>query len=218
MWRRVQHLDRRLMERSFGTSSPPLDHTIIAITRAANYSRLWLGLAGALAVFGGRRGRRAAGRGLAAIAIAASVANGPAKLLARRRRPSSHPALIRTPRSTSFPSGHSAAALRLSPAPALSCQFLRRPWCRWQAPLPIRAGTQAFTTQVMSRSARESESDRAYSPHTGRGHVHTPPAGWCNWGFDVSRMLGQMRLEVSPPAQTDARSGRKTAVAPAPPL
>ncbi len=40
------------------------------------------------------------------------VANGPAKLLARRRRPSSqlHPTLIRTPRSTSFPSGHSAAA------------------------------------------------------------------------------------------------------------
>jgi undecaprenyl-diphosphatase len=69
-------------------------------------------IAGALAVFGGGRGRRAAGRGLFAVAIAAGVANGPAKLLTRRRRPfsRSHPALIRTPRSTSFPSGHSAAA------------------------------------------------------------------------------------------------------------
>jgi membrane-associated phospholipid phosphatase len=112
MWRRVQHLDRRLMKRSFGARSPALDGTLIALTRAANYSRLWLALAGALAMFGGGRGRRAAGRGLIAIAIAAVVANGPAKLLARRRRPSSRsrPALIRTPLSTSFPSGHSAAA------------------------------------------------------------------------------------------------------------
>ncbi len=47
-----------------------------------------------------------------AIAIAATVANGPAKLLVRRRRPSrrSRPTLIRVPRSTSFPSGHSATA------------------------------------------------------------------------------------------------------------
>jgi len=112
MWRRVQRLDRRLMRRSFETRSPALDRSLIAITRAANYSRPWLVVAGALAIFDGERGRRAAGRGLIALAIAAGVANGPAKLLARRRRPSSrsHPALIRTPRSTSFPSGHSAAA------------------------------------------------------------------------------------------------------------
>ncbi len=112
MWRRVQRVDRRLMRRSFGARSPALDRTLVAITRAANYSRLWLILAGALAVFGGRRGQRAAGRGLTAIAIAAAVANGPAKLLVRRRRPSSRsrPALIRMPRATSFPSGHTAAA------------------------------------------------------------------------------------------------------------
>lgn len=112
MWRRVQQLDQRLMKRSFGTRSPELDRTLIVITRAANYSRLWLVVACALAVLDGERGRKAARRGLIAIAIAAGVANGPAKLLARRRRPSSqlHSTLIRTPRSTSFPSGHSAAA------------------------------------------------------------------------------------------------------------
>jgi membrane-associated phospholipid phosphatase len=112
MWRCVQQLDRRLMKRSLGLRSPALDRTLIAITRAANYSRLWLLIAGALAVLGGKQGRRAAGRGLIAIAIAAIASNGPAKLLARRRRPSSrsHPTLIRTPRSTSFPSGHSATA------------------------------------------------------------------------------------------------------------
>lgn len=112
MWHRVQRLDRRLMKRSFGARSPALDRTLIAITRAANYSRLWLVIASVLAIFGRGRGRSAAERGLIAIAIAAGVANGPAKLLARRHRPSSrsHPTLIRTPRSTSFPSGHSAAA------------------------------------------------------------------------------------------------------------
>ena len=61
----------------------------------------------------GQQGQRAAGRGIIAIAIAAAVANGPVKLLARRPRPvrRSRPTLIRMPRSTSFPSGHSAAAV-----------------------------------------------------------------------------------------------------------
>jgi len=106
------------MRRSFWARSPPLDRTLIATTRAANYSRLWLLIAAALALFGGRQGRRAAGRGLIAIAIAAAVANGPAKLLVRRRRPfsRSRPALIRMPRSTSFPSGHTAAAFAFTTA------------------------------------------------------------------------------------------------------
>jgi membrane-associated phospholipid phosphatase len=112
MWRRVQRLDRQLMKRSFVTRSPALDRILITTTRAANYSQLWLAVASGLAMFGGRQGRRAAGRGLIAIVIAAAVANGPAKLLVRRRRPSrrSWPTLIPMPRSTSFPSGHSAAA------------------------------------------------------------------------------------------------------------
>ncbi len=97
VWRTVQHLDRRLMRRSFLARSPALDHALVRITSAANYSRLWLVIAGGLALFGGQQGRRAAGRGLIAIAIAAVVANGPAKLLVRRRRPLSHsrPTLIR---------------------------------------------------------------------------------------------------------------------------
>jgi membrane-associated phospholipid phosphatase len=110
--RRLQRLDRRLMTRSFGARTPALDRSLVALTRSANYSRLWLLIAGGLVLFGDAQGRRAARRGLIAIAIAAAVANGPAKLLVRRRRPSSpsRPTLIRTPRSTSFPSGHTAAA------------------------------------------------------------------------------------------------------------
>ncbi|HTC59922.1 MAG TPA: phosphatase PAP2 family protein [Solirubrobacteraceae bacterium] len=100
------------MSRSVRVRSLELDRALVTITWAANYSRLWLLIASGLAAFGGRRGRSAAGRGIVAIVIAAAVANGPAKLLVRRRRPSrrSWPTLIRMPRSTSFPSGHSAAA------------------------------------------------------------------------------------------------------------
>ncbi len=100
------------MRRSLRARSPERDRALVEITRAANYSRLWLLAAVGMAACAGRRGQRAAGRGIVAVAIAAAVANGPAKLLVRRRRPlrRSRPSLIRMPRSTSFPSGHSAAA------------------------------------------------------------------------------------------------------------
>lgn len=92
--------------------SLPLDRALVGITQAANYSRIWLTIAGGLAAFGGPQGKRAAGRGIVAVVIAAAVANGPAKLLVRRRRPlwDSRSTRIRMPRSTSFPSGHSATA------------------------------------------------------------------------------------------------------------
>lgn len=110
MWDRTQRLDRWLMRHSFGARSPALDRSLVTVTQAANYSRLWLLIAIPMVVFGGGGGRRAAKHGLMALVVAATVANGPAKLLVRRRRPHSRPTLIRMPRSTSFPSGHTAAA------------------------------------------------------------------------------------------------------------
>jgi undecaprenyl-diphosphatase len=109
---RLQRLDERLAGRAVRLRSPALDGLLVPITRAASYSRLWLAIATALAACAGRDGRAAATRGVLAIAIASAVANGPAKLLVRRRRPfrPSPPPLIRMPRSTSFPSGHSASA------------------------------------------------------------------------------------------------------------
>ncbi len=108
----MQQLDERLMQRLARSCSAVLDRSLVGIIYAANYSRLWLAIAGGLAAFDGRQGRRAAERGITAIVIPAAVANGPAKLLVRRRRPSARawPALVRVPRSTSFHSGHRAAA------------------------------------------------------------------------------------------------------------
>jgi undecaprenyl-diphosphatase len=118
MGSRLQRLDERLAGRAMLLRSPGLDGVLVPITRAASYSRLWLAIATGLAACGGRPGRRAAVRGVLAIAIASAVANGPAKLLVRRRRPlrPSPPPLIRMPRSTSFPSGHSASAFAFATA------------------------------------------------------------------------------------------------------
>ena len=67
-----------------------------------------------LAVVGGPRGRRAAARGLLAVGTTSVVANLVAKPLTARRRPHrSTPTAGRdahTPRSSSFPSGHTASA------------------------------------------------------------------------------------------------------------
>jgi len=128
------------MGQSAGMRSPRLDHSLVTITRAASYSRLWLLIAGCIAACGGRRGRRAAVRGIVAIVIAATLANGPLKLLVRRRRPSARlrPTLIRTPRSSSFPSGHSAAAFAFATGACAELPVL--------APLLVPlAGTVAYS-------------------------------------------------------------------------
>ena len=106
------------MRHSYDRRSRSLDRALVGVTQAANYSRLWLLIAAGLAVVGGRQGRSAGLHGVAALAIASAVSNGPAKLLVRRRRPASpsRPALIRTPRSTSFPSGHRASAFAFATA------------------------------------------------------------------------------------------------------
>ena len=122
---RVRRVDRRLLRRSARSGTPGLDRAFVAVTRAASYSRLWLFVAAGLAATGGQ-GRRAAGRGLLALAIAAPVANGPAKLLVRRRRPAPlrRVPLLATPRSSSFPSGHSASALAFATASSVELPLL----------------------------------------------------------------------------------------------
>lgn len=125
MWPHMRRVDERLMRRAARGRSRALDGSLVWVTSAASYSRLWLLIALALMVFGGSTERKAARHGLIAVAIAAIFSNGPAKLLVRRRRPSSSPApLIRMPRSTSFPSGHSASAFAFATAVCTECPKL----------------------------------------------------------------------------------------------
>jgi membrane-associated phospholipid phosphatase len=91
---------------------PALDRAMRHVSHAANYSRIWLGVAGLLAL-GGESGRRAAFDGLTSIAVTSVVVNAALKPLGRRRRPERGPLVarhVRMPRSRSFPSGHAASA------------------------------------------------------------------------------------------------------------
>jgi membrane-associated phospholipid phosphatase len=99
-----------------GAGSEAADAAFVPLTRVADRSVLWVMVAGVLAVAGGHRGRRAAVRGLGAIALASTVTNGPLKLAFRRPRPAPDQARVRRPSSSSFPSGHSASALAFAAA------------------------------------------------------------------------------------------------------
>lgn len=114
------------------TRMPRVDPVMSRLTRAANHSRLWLAIAGLLATFGRRFGKRAAVRGVASIAITSAVTNLPAKLLTGRARPDTAVVpevrrLARVPTSTSFPSGHAASAFAFATAAALEHRPTRVP-------------------------------------------------------------------------------------------
>ena len=98
------------------TPTPAMDVALRRLSRAASYSRLWLGCSALLTACGGKRGRRAAENGLASIALTSVVVNLALKPLGNRRRPDRQmydvpvARQVTMPRSTSWPSGHSASA------------------------------------------------------------------------------------------------------------
>jgi undecaprenyl-diphosphatase len=114
--RELGAVDRAVYQAVAVTPTPHLDDVFRRLSDAANYSRLWLGMAAAIATFGGRRGRRVALEGVLAIGATSATVNLGIKPLAHRRRPEpDDPAPfearhVRMPKSTSFPSGHAASA------------------------------------------------------------------------------------------------------------
>lgn len=112
----LDRLDRSVYEAIARTATPGLDRSMRALSRAADYSRLSLAAACALALAGGPNGRQAATRGLVSVAVTATIVNAVVKPLLRRQRPdradSAVPVarMVAMPRSRSFPSGHTAAA------------------------------------------------------------------------------------------------------------
>jgi undecaprenyl-diphosphatase len=104
------------------TPSPALDLVLARLSRAADRSVLWMGIAAGLAAVGGRSGRRAAVVGLESVAVASALTNAGLKHLHRRPRPDAAGAgvsanrAVRMPRSASFPSGHAASAFAFATA------------------------------------------------------------------------------------------------------
>lgn len=122
-------VDRAVYGAVASASTPVLDVPVRRLSRAADHSRLWLGIAAGLALAGGRSGRRAAVRGVLAIGVSSAVVNIGAKSLSARQRPDRAGAgvpgvrHVRMPASASFPSGHAASAFAF--ATAISRE---RPW------------------------------------------------------------------------------------------
>jgi membrane-associated phospholipid phosphatase len=114
--RELSAVDRAVYATVAGTPTAVLDGPVRRLSLAANHSRLWLGIAGAIALFGGQRGRRAAIEGVLSIGVTSATVNLGLKSLHRRQRPERletdfvRGRHVPMPTSTSFPSGHSASA------------------------------------------------------------------------------------------------------------
>src|SRR5215217_661593 len=111
----VVRLDCELFARVAGGHTPWLDRGLPLLSRSANNSGVWIAIAACLSAGAGRRGQRAAVRGLGSIAVTSLVVNQGIKRVVRRPRPSLRdvPAVRRVrvaPLTTSFPSGHAASA------------------------------------------------------------------------------------------------------------
>jgi undecaprenyl-diphosphatase len=142
--RTVARADRRAYGAVARLHTPALDAPLRRISDAANYSRLWMGVAAGLALAGGRHGRKAAATGMAAIGLASFVVNIPMKRFHRRARPDREglavPLLrhVRMPTSSSFPSGHSASAFAFATAVGAVLPAVR-------VPLRLAAATVAYS-------------------------------------------------------------------------
>jgi undecaprenyl-diphosphatase len=120
----VSETDRRVTQRVAAWTSSGVHRTLSAVEETAEGTKLWCGAAAVMAWRGGWRGRTAAGAGLAAMAVAQVAANGVCKQLAERPRPPRewipHDEVEDRPESSSFPSGHTAAAVAFTAAVAPS--------------------------------------------------------------------------------------------------
>ncbi len=118
----LSRVDHAIYRAVASTPTPALDAPLRRLSNAANRSLIWVVAAGLLALFGGRRGRRAAVAGLTSIAISSAAVNVPLKRLSSRERPDRVAAGVvfsrqtRMPESASFPSGHSASGFAFATA------------------------------------------------------------------------------------------------------
>ncbi|MGC5039135.1 phosphatase PAP2 family protein [Streptomyces sp. DT190] len=114
--------DRVMTQRAASRIPPAVAKVLSAVEETAESSKLWCGAAVAMAWLGGWRGRRAAAAGMGALVVAQVVSNGLCKQLADRPRPPAewipHDEVADRPDSSSFPSGHTAAAVAFTSAVA----------------------------------------------------------------------------------------------------
>ncbi|RSN17051.1 phosphatase PAP2 family protein [Streptomyces sp. WAC 01325] len=116
----LQDADRALTKGAASRIPTGLGKALSAVEEAAESTKLWCGAAAAMAWVGGWRGRKAAAAGLGALVMAQLASNGLAKQLTDRPRPPEewipHDETADRPDSSSFPSGHTTAAVAFTAA------------------------------------------------------------------------------------------------------
>ena len=128
--RRFREFDEEVFERIAGWESPAMDRLMPALSQAASHSKIWIAMAAAMSLADGKKGRRTAVEGLAAVAITSFLANLVAKGLFRRRRPTDQVPEARSlpmPGSSSMPSGHTASAAAFTRVVGAAYPSLRIP-------------------------------------------------------------------------------------------
>jgi diacylglycerol kinase family enzyme/membrane-associated phospholipid phosphatase len=135
---KARRLDQRAFDSVAAARLPGFEYVLPRLSRIADHSLLWAGVAGGLALTRQPRLRRAALRGALAVGAASPLANLVGKQTFRRRRPLldlTGPKVLyavsggtpipssrvrwRLPTSPSFPSGHSASAAAFAVAVAM---------------------------------------------------------------------------------------------------
>jgi undecaprenyl-diphosphatase len=130
----MHRADLALYRRATEKPAPHIDRVLYPLSRAANHSKLCLGVAALLAARGGRANRRAAMRGILSVGATSALTNALIKPVAARRRPAPfHSAWLtrvaRIPTSTSFPSGHAASAAAFAVGVSMEAPHLAAPLC-----------------------------------------------------------------------------------------
>ncbi|MBV2364212.1 phosphatase PAP2 family protein [Streptomonospora nanhaiensis] len=120
--KRLHRVDRRLV-RHAASWRPPWDRRLrAALETASEHTRVWWAAAALMAAAGGPRGRRAAAFGLVGMGLAEFLSNGVCKRVYHRHRPPEDLApdeeACDRPNGSSFPSGHTAAAVGFAAAVA----------------------------------------------------------------------------------------------------
>lgn len=196
-WKRIRatvdELDQAVFDAIADTDSPWLDSAMPRLTRAADHSKLWLGIAGALALTPRRRAHRAALRGVTTVAVTSLVTNAIAKRISPRDRPDTSIFPVtrlarRMPTSSSFPSGHAASAAAFSTAVGLELPGLA-------IPLNGLAGAVGF-----SRVA------------TGAHYPSDVLGGWL-----LGSTIAYLGAKIVPPAAAPAKPERRPATLHLPP-
>ena len=112
-------LDTAVYQAIEATPTPLIDAPLRRLSNSANHAKLYMGIAALLFAVGGKKGRRAAVTGMAAVGLNSFVVNVPMKFAGHRPRPErgvvrfEEARHVKMPTSTSFPSGPLGLRLRL---------------------------------------------------------------------------------------------------------